>query len=269
MSRAATPLPPSPHVPSRFGLGKIYIYPHNTSLCFVPLLFWQAGALFSFLVLRTGGWIRVCHCAIPGRPTEKQANSSTLLRQISHPLYKIKTFEFGLAGPRRVILHFETMKLDRRRCVVGWVLADVSKDRSALIFKASKIHKKCQSRLTLALFMATECFKEAAGALETSAITHPTGLEPSLTPLREPKNSHDKISFCYQTDGRQNILTRKRHVNTVTSCCSFWTAHSHLPYSPSPQPHSFVHCITSRLYKWNIHWTTVTQQLHYCSQWHS
>jgi hypothetical protein len=65
-------------------------------------------------------------CAIPGRPVEKQANSSTLLRQISHPLSKIKTSEFGLAGPRHVILHFETMKLGMRRCVVGRVLTDVS-----------------------------------------------------------------------------------------------------------------------------------------------
>jgi hypothetical protein len=36
-----------------------------------------------------------------------------------------------------------------------------------------KIHEELQSRLTLALFMAAECFKET-DRLETSAITHPT-----------------------------------------------------------------------------------------------
>jgi hypothetical protein len=53
-------------------------------------------------------------------------------------------------------------------------VAGVSKDRFASVFKASKIHEKCRSKLTLALFKADECFKEATGSLETSAITHPT-----------------------------------------------------------------------------------------------
>ena len=111
----ATPLPPAclhglewenfpfTHITLRCALCRSYSDKHVP--CFLSLFSGQVDGL---------------GCAIPGRPTEKRANSSTMLQQISHPPSpKLKTSEFGLAGPRRVILHSETMELDMRRCIAG------------------------------------------------------------------------------------------------------------------------------------------------------
>jgi hypothetical protein len=78
------------------------------------------------------------------------------------------------------------------------------------------------------------------------AAAHPTSLESSLTPQREPKNSHDEISICYHIDGRQTFL---RGTDTQTLKSHFVSVHSepHVPtsstsryvFSPSPQPQFF------------------------------
>jgi hypothetical protein len=66
-------------------------------------------------------------------------------------------------------------KLTMWRCAVGWVVADVSKDRFAWNFEALRSTKNAKSWLTLALLMAVESLKTGAtGSLETSTTAHPT-----------------------------------------------------------------------------------------------
>jgi hypothetical protein len=84
-------------------------------------------------------------------------------------------------------------------------------------------------QVDISIIHGRECVKWTTGAAETSAFTHPTtqpaahptGLETPLTRKREPKNSHDKISFCYHNDGSHFYEEQTREHAQALRVCSF------------------------------------------------